>query len=294
MSEFDFNPVGTVGAANTSSSDERLKKIQELVEENNKMLKNILNENTIAKEDVVAPAEEQKVEESVLAEEAPVVEENPNNIDELLAAVNNPETSVTPAVEEEKIETAPVAETETPQPVEEPFSPVEEVTSLPKIEEKQEENNIITMDDLLKEEPQEPTVIPYEEPVIAEETPAVSEPIVEEDKLITPVETPVLASEAPVLNTPVMETSAAPEVTPIAGPVETPVLTSEVPEVNTPVMETPAAPEVTPIAKKDVTDSYAGMKEVKTGNDPHRVVIVFDNLALMKNANTKVLGYPQA
>ena len=87
---------------------------------------------------------------------------------------------------------------------------------------------------------------------------------------------------------------AVEEVAPVATEekVEAPVAVEPTPVVNEPKVEEPVAkeaPVVENIDKGDVdkftnvTPLYVGMAEVKTGNDPHRVIAVSDNNIFAKN-----------
>lgn len=229
---------------------------------------------TVENENITPVVEETSVEDTFTPVEAPVSieepkEENSNviSMDELLSSMNEasekpveePLDAVVPLTYEEPKETiAPV--------VNEEIKPVVEET--PIVEESK----------------------PIETPVVAEEIkPAVeSTPIIEEPKVETPVMedakpveevvAPVVAEEIkPTVEiTPVMETSK------VEVPVVEETVAPVVAEAPTLVVEEPKVEE--PINNKCsiVTPLYVGMSEVKTGNDPHRVIAIADNNAFNK------------
>ena len=309
-SSFDAN-IGTLGSSpvNTPDIEEQLREIQKGIEELKNNTKDIIG--------MISDKEKKSVEE--IASEKSQIDESNNeiepsieNVETPAAPIAEPVTQVETPVESEKtledtssVEEAPVIE-ETTAPVmeesdvnipavEETFSPVEEPVSIdePKIE---DNNDVISIDDILAsadETKEEVTPIAYEEP-IAEDTSA------EKEKAIVEPEAQIEAPAKPIVESSpaVAETPAAPTTEPVTQ-VETPSVVPAVDAITkaparaidsvasaTPVVEekTIVEPEATVQSNSAtytiVLPLYVGMSEVKTGNDPHRVIVTENNNAL--------------
>ena len=295
----EFNSVGIVGSNGSSFGEDKIaEQLAKIAAELEKMNQNLSNSKEPA---IVSPIIEP--EEKVVSEPAIVTP-----IEEPVTSKTHENIIEEPKVEPEEL--APVIETPaevTEEPAvseevkEEPFTPVnvDEIKDdvNPVIEpEIKNDSNIIDIEDLLKDAPtvQEPKV--EQAPVVEEAAPVVPEetPVVEEPKVEVPVE-PALEKtvefKPDVLvgenNTPVTET-VQPTVESTAAPaVEiTPVETVQAPTVEK-VAAPVSMPESTPVVEQpvnqntelysDVSKLYSGMNEVKTGNEPHRVIPVNSN-----------------
>ena len=318
---FDFEPVGAVAseATNTSSIEKKLdaiiaeltaikentaankqevvaQPIVEAIPEADEILKAV-NTEPVEEETVEAPEEKVEDAQEVQAEE--VMKEEPT-FEEI------------EKVEETEI---PTNEASTEELGEEPFTPVNvaniDMDSVPS------ETNITSIEDLLASVPQTEGTVKAEQEVLdeikdIEVAPVAEEPEKVEQPIVQPVPAPVQADPvivpAPV-PAPAMEPTPVPQpivepvpVTPVA-PVEP--VTNVVEQVEEPTMEfkpdvlvgennAPVQAVETPVvdnAKKFtvVTPLYAGMANVKTGDQPHRVMPMPSNEALLSKKDAKTL-----
>ena len=306
--EFDFSPVGTVGAqTDTSSIDKSLKEIIDKLDEINNTIKGSYEkkEEIVEQPVIETPVVEETIEEPKV--EAPVIEDVVLPTEPVIEApvVETPVVpAIEPVVEEPKIEE--ITEVVEEPKIEDTFSPVEEPVSI----EEPKNDSIISMDDLLAEDT--PTVVPYEEPKVEEATPVVETPSIEPvvtpvvDTPVAPIEpvaAPVESVAAPVvepvqnIEVPTIEIPAAPAIEPAVTPVvDTPVVETPVAPIEpvvapvenvatqAPAVEAPVVAPAAPVSDKYtvVTNMYPSSLEVKTGNEPHFVVPVADNSKLTK------------
>ena len=306
---FDFEPVGAVAseATNTSSIEKKLDAIiAELT---------AIKENTAAnKQEVVA----QPIVEAIPEADEILKAVNTEPVEEETVEVPEEVMKEEPTFEEiEKVEETeiPTNEASTEELGEEPFTPVNvaniDMDSVPS------ETNITSIEDLLASVPQTEGPVKAEQEVLdeikdKEVAPAAEEPVKVEQPIVQPVLAPVQADPvivpAPV-RAPAMEPTPVPQpivepvpVTPVA-PVEP--VTNVVEQVEEPTMEfkpdvlvgennAPVQAAETPVvdnAKKFtvVTPLYAGMANVKTGDQPHRVMPMPSNEALLAKKDAKTL-----
>ena len=279
MKETFTNP--SIGNNVSSPVDE----INEKLDKITSILSDIYNSVSNTKEEVVAPVlDETKVEVPTIdiPEEETKDMDIPKSIDELKIE-DMPVNVETPSVERESVKNdkePPVVEEEpfTPVSIDE-LKPVEDVTSSV-VEEVNKPSTITPIDEILasetpiEEQKNEVPTVENDTPVITseEETTEVIKP----DVIAPEIETPVVVPSDPVI-TPVVEPTINPVIAPeapVSNPVVAPVEQNTDENVVEPVVET-----VTENKKpySIVTNLYAGMTDVKTGNDPHRVVPVNNN-----------------
>ena len=259
--------------------------INEKLDKITSILSDIYNSVSNTKEEVVAPVlDETKVEDPTIdiPEEQTKDMDIPKSIDELKIE-DMPVNVETPSVERESVKNdiePKVVEEEpfTPVSIDE-LKPVEDVTSSV-AQEVNKPSTITPIDEILasetpiEEQKNEVPTVENDTPVITseEETTEVIKP----DVIAPEIETPVVAPSDPVI-TPVVEPTTNPVIAPEA-PVSNPVIAPVEQKIDENVAE-PVAETVTENKKQYsiVTNLYAGMTDVKTGNDPHRVVPVNNN-----------------
>ena len=303
---FDFEPVGAVAseATNTSSIEKKLDRIIEeltAIKENTKSAEKVEQiVEAIPENDEILKEVNSPVVPEEITSEMPIEEEHTEVVSE-----ENP----TPVVEDEKIE-APVEEQiETPiedvkTAEEETFTPVNvsniDMDAVPN------EQNITSMEDLLASIPQETAkepevleeikdieVAPVEQPIVP---PVPSE--VQADPVIVPEPVPAPVVEPIPVPQPIVEPTPT-EVSPVVDPAKAEALlvddepTMEFkPDVLVGENNTPIPVVETPVVNKNytvVTNLYTGMTDVKTGNEPHRVIPMPSNEVLLAKKDAKTL-----